>query len=724
MKRILLVVFLIVPFSAPQDSLQAQSNEFVTVRDGKFYLDDRPFYFGGTNAYDLPTLENWNPSSVDARLNACAAANVKVVRVFLFMDGATRCDQAPDNNTIQNPVGVYNARALRSMDRAIKKIMDRNIKIIATLTNFQNAGGGLGWYMYWTGKLAKPCDFSIYNAKQMYAALTDVSVKKAIKDYFSMILNRVNTVTGIAYKNEPAIMAWEIANEPSARGNNPTLLRDWLREMAKHIKSVDSNHLVGTGEVGFDDRMTGRSSYFNGFYGLNGEEGESFTLNTQIPEIDFATIHVYPMLWGTQWNADPIKSGELFIEDANSIAQSYGKPLILGEYGHASSAWYYPGPNDQAKLKAYRDWWALIEQTPVGGDLLWQFLNDGAPWWHNYSSANVYYRADNQIWPPFKQHNLNMIAKWSGSIPKDTIPPTITAVSSSDISASAATITWTTNEDATTEVEYGPTKSYGSLTQPSSGFSVSHSQVLTDLTANTLYHYRVKSRDLSENLSTSSDFTFTSAPTPPPSAIVSDDFNLATLNTSLWTFINPLGDASLKMVQSDKQHGLLSIAIPAGKSHDIWRQGNKAPRILQVANNTDFEIEVKYESALSRMYQIQGIIVEANSTNYLRLEFHSDSSNTKIFAATFLNGIPASKINSAIAPNAVAPLYLRVRRQADLWTLSYSLDGKKWVIAGSFTYVMGEVSRVGPFIGNEGNPAPAFTGLIDYFLNTASPATP
>jgi regulation of enolase protein 1 (concanavalin A-like superfamily) len=722
MKRILAVVLVIISFWASGDNLQAQSNAFVTVRDGKFYLDNQPFYFGGTNAYDLPTLENWNPSSVDARLSACTAANIEVVRVFLFMDGATRCDQAPDNNTIQNPAGVYNEKALESMDRAIKKIKDRNIRIIATLTNFQDAGGGLGWYMYWTGKVAKPCDFSIYNSSQMQNALTDSTVKTAIKSYFSMILNRVNTVTGIAYKNEPAIMAWEIANEPSARGNNPTLLRDWLREMAQHIKSVDSNHPVGTGEVGFDDRMTGHSSHFDGFYGLNGEEGESFTLNTQIPEIDFASIHVYPMLWGTQWNADPIKSGELFIKDANDIAQSCGKPLILGEYGHASSAWYYPGPNDQVKLKAYKDWWALIEQTSVAGDLLWQFLNDGAPWWHNYSSANVYYRADSQIWPPFKLHNLNMIAKRSASVPEDTIPPTITAVSSSDISASAAAITWTTDEDATTEVEYGPTKSYGSPAQTSSGFSASHSQKLTDLTANTLYHYRVKSRDLSGNLSTSSDFTFTTAPAPRASAIVSDDFNSATLNASLWTFINPLGDASLKMVQSDKQHGLLSIVVLAGKPHDIWTEGNKAPRIMQNANDTDFEIEVKYESALSKMYQTQGIIVEKNRDNYLRLEFHSDGTNTRIFAATFLNGVPTSKINSAIAPNAVAPLYLRVKREADLWTLFYSLDGKKWTATGSFTYVT-RVTKVGPFIGNEGNPAPAFTGLIDYFLNTASPAT-
>jgi regulation of enolase protein 1 (concanavalin A-like superfamily) len=722
MKRTLSVILVIMGSICAGRHNQIQG-QFVTVQDGKFMLNGQPFYFGGTNAYDLPTLENWNPGRVDARLNAFTAARVEVVRVFLFYDGANRCGAQPDNNVIQTSAGVYNENALKSMDRVIKKLKDRNIMIIGTLTNHGDSNGGLGWYMYWAGKVAAPCDFSGSNPSQLQMAYTDPAVKSLMKNYYSMILNRVNTQTGTAYKSEPAIMAWEIMNEPSARGNNPTLLRDWLREMAQYIKSVDPHHLVGTGEVGFDDRMAGHSSFFSGFYGFGGEEGESFTLNTQIPEIDFASIHLYPMLWGAQWNVDPIKSGELFIKDANNIAQSYGKPLILGEYGHASSAWYYPGPNDQVKLKAYRDWWALTELTTVAGDLIWQFLEDGAPWWHNYSSGNVYYRADSQIWPHFKLHDLNMMAKRSGSIPQDTIPPTITGVSSSNISASATAITWTTNEDANAQVEYGVTTSYGIATQSDQGFSTSHSQTLADLTPSTLYHYRVKSRDLSGNLATSPDFTFTTALAPPASTIASDDFNSATLNTSLWTFINPIGDASLTIVQTDARNSVLSIAVPAGKSHGIWMEGNKAPRIMQHANDTDFEIEVKYASALSKMYQTQGIVVETNSNNFLRLEFHSDGSSTRIFAAGFLNGNATAQMNNAIAPNAVAPLYLKVRRQGDLWTLSYSLDGKKWVIAGSFTYFL-RVTKVGPYIGNEGNPAPAFTGLIDYFRNTASPITP
>jgi mannan endo-1,4-beta-mannosidase len=383
-------------------------SQFVTVENGKFMLNGQSFYFGGSNEYDLPAQETYNPAEVDARLNAFVTCGGTVMRVFFFYDGGNRCDQPADAQTIQTSLGVYQESALQAMDRAVKKAKDRGLKIIAALTNFQDAGGGLGWYMYWTGHVAAPCDFSMYNSSQMNTALTATDMKNAIKSYYSMILNRVNTVTGVAYKNEPTIMAWELANEPRARGLNSSVLTGWLNEMAQYIKSIDGNHLVGTGEEGFDDRMTGHSSFFNSYYGFAGEEGVSFTANTQLASIDFASIHVYPMLWG--W-PDQVRSGHFFIQDANAIAQSVGKPVILGEYGHSSTPWYYTEINDSSKVSAYRDWWTITEQTSVGGDLVWQLLEDGAPSWLRASSANIYYRSDDQIWPLFRQHSIKMATK-------------------------------------------------------------------------------------------------------------------------------------------------------------------------------------------------------------------------------------------------------------------------------------------------------------------------
>jgi|GEM_PF-1975065 len=121
--------------------------------------------------------------------------------------------------------------------------------------------------------------------------------------------------------------------------------------------------------------------------------------------------------------------------------------------------------------------------------------------------------------------------------PPDTTPPVISGVTSSGITASSATISWTTDEAATTQVEYGLTTAYGSLTTLNASLMTAHSQILSGLTANTLYHYRVKSRDAAGNEAVSSDFTLTTAPdtTPPVISGVTSSGITSSAATISWT---------------------------------------------------------------------------------------------------------------------------------------------------------------------------------------------
>jgi phosphodiesterase/alkaline phosphatase D-like protein len=110
------------------------------------------------------------------------------------------------------------------------------------------------------------------------------------------------------------------------------------------------------------------------------------------------------------------------------------------------------------------------------------------------------------------------------SVTVDNAAPVLSAVSSSIVGSSAATITWTTNEASDSQVEYGLTSAYGQVSALASPLVSSHSVGLSGLSASTVYHYRVKSRDAAGNLATSADFTFTTAPlgdtTPPTVSIV------------------------------------------------------------------------------------------------------------------------------------------------------------------------------------------------------------
>jgi hypothetical protein len=104
-------------------------------------------------------------------------------------------------------------------------------------------------------------------------------------------------------------------------------------------------------------------------------------------------------------------------------------------------------------------------------------------------------------------------------LPPDTIPPVISEVAASKITAFEATISWMTDEPAISYLEYGRTLSYGNQTTLDSSFVTPHSRTLSGLAPGILYNYRIKSRDAEGNVATSSNFTFTTLPLlPPPNA--------------------------------------------------------------------------------------------------------------------------------------------------------------------------------------------------------------
>ena len=149
----------------------------------------------------------------------------------------------------------------------------------------------------------------------------------------------------------------------------------------------------------------------------------------------------------------------------------------------------------------------------------------------------------------------------------------------------------------------------------------------------------------------------TSAIVTQPGPPVSDDFHSASLNTSLWTFVNPLNDGSVSVNGTDA-----SITVPGGTSHDVWSSGNFAPRIMQSISNVDFEVEVKFDSRVTTFSQMQGIIVEQDSSNYLRFDVYHDGSSPRLFSASFVNNNPTIDTNTPILRGSGAAVALKIPR--------------------------------------------------------------
>jgi len=103
----------------------------------------------------------------------------------------------------------------------------------------------------------------------------------------------------------------------------------------------------------------------------------------------------------------------------------------------------------------------------------------------------------------------------------DTTPPVLSAVSVSQVTSGGASLSWTSSEASDTQVEYGPTTAYGSVTSLDPALVLSHAQTPGGLAASTLYHVRARSRDAAGNLAVSGDLTFTTAAlSAPPSGPV------------------------------------------------------------------------------------------------------------------------------------------------------------------------------------------------------------
>jgi parallel beta-helix repeat protein len=117
-------------------------------------------------------------------------------------------------------------------------------------------------------------------------------------------------------------------------------------------------------------------------------------------------------------------------------------------------------------------------------------------------------------------HNVNTddsVITFSVNTSADIIPPSILAVTAGNITTTGAVVTWTTNESSDSQVEYGPTITYGSQTAIDSNLTTSHSVTLGGLTAGTAYHFRVKSKDSVGNIASSTDRAFsTQVDSPQP----------------------------------------------------------------------------------------------------------------------------------------------------------------------------------------------------------------
>jgi mannan endo-1,4-beta-mannosidase len=358
---------------------------FVEVDGTHFEVGGKHLYFAGVNFWSAINLASTGSGGDRARLlRELDLLQSKGITVLRIMAGSEGPDTEPWRMvpSLQTSPGVYDGDVLDGMDYVMKAAKDRNLRVVMCLNNFWPWSGGMAQYLSWNGggpiPYPPPEPGGSWDTYADYTTgfYSNDGAKQDFRDHIDFIVNRVNPYTGLAYKNDPTIMAWELGNEP--RGyTNATAMNTWIDSTAAYIKGLDPNHLVTTGCEG----DTPWPSY----------NGLDFEANHDGPDIDYTTIHIWPQNWN--WY-DPTNPGTY--STAESEARSYfnshearavtlDKPMVLEEFGLARDG----GSYDPSAAVTYRDMFlaAMYNEVytsassdgPAGGCLPWAWAGEGRP---------------------------------------------------------------------------------------------------------------------------------------------------------------------------------------------------------------------------------------------------------------------------------------------------------------------------------------------------------
>lgn len=387
MKRIayLYVVMALAALIGCQSNQAEKDIEFVTTRDGRFYRGDTEYKFIGANFWYGAVLasegQGGDRERLQKELDLMQEVGITNVRVLVGGEG-------PDTvashvlPVLQPEPGVYNDTILQGLDYLIAELEKREMTAVLFLNNSWEWSGGYGAYLEWAGCGSVP-DWSDWTIAQNYHCqfVKNDSAKAMAERHVRYIVSRTNTVTGKPYSESPAIMAWELANEPRAFARDSVTkacFAEWVETQAKLIKSLDSNHLVTTGSEGLEGCE---------------EDSALFRKIHAFPEIDYICIHIWPYNW--RWlgpASGPLtnglaKNGETSVVDsvpfASRMTRAYmdrcwdvvkdlNKPMVLEEFGYPRDGYRIElNSTTQGRDSYYEYAFSLMDEGKLQGCCFW-----------------------------------------------------------------------------------------------------------------------------------------------------------------------------------------------------------------------------------------------------------------------------------------------------------------------------------------------------------------
>ncbi|HTR81043.1 MAG TPA: mannanase [Bacteroidota bacterium] len=388
MRRQVYSFFLLALFfsSCSAPLFKSRQEDFVKVNRTHFVLDGKPYYYAGTNlwygCYIGSPGETGDRPRLLRELDSLHAIGLDNLRILAGSEASKKL-RAVRPAIVRAP-GEVDDSLLMGLDYLLDEMSKRNMKAVLYLTNYWEWSGGMSEYVGWADTI-RALDPEVDGwGKFMNFSATFYANERA-NSYFlwyvRMLVDRRNTVNGRMYSDDPTIMAWQLANEPrpgTGGADAPNVLPSyykWIDQTAGFIKSLDTNHLVCSGNEGLAGSIGSDSCVLIAHRSKN---------------IDYLTIHLWPLNWG--W-FDPQKMEETLptsIEKATAyiaqhieFARELHKPMVMEEFGLGrDSGAYALGTPTTARDRYYKKIFSILYDsaqagTPVAGSNFWGWGGEG-----------------------------------------------------------------------------------------------------------------------------------------------------------------------------------------------------------------------------------------------------------------------------------------------------------------------------------------------------------
>ena len=311
---------------------------FVRVEGKRFFIDDKPYFYVGTNMWFGAYLGSSNPQVGDRKrllreLDLLKRQGITNLRILGASEASTLKNSMKP--AILNSKQEINQELLEGLDFLLDAMAKRNMKAVIYLNNFWEWSGGMATYLSWVrnGEIVDMADptkpwpaFALFSA-QFYSEDKAVAL---FNRYVRYVLSRKNTVNGKYYKDDPTIMSWQLANEPRpgdgkvSHKNLPSYYR-WIKNTTQLIKSLAPRHLVSVGSEGTMGCL----------------ELEACVVQAhQNTGIDYVTFHMWLKNWGWFDVNQPettfpkaIQKAEAYVEKHLQLSDKLKMPLVLEEFG-------------------------------------------------------------------------------------------------------------------------------------------------------------------------------------------------------------------------------------------------------------------------------------------------------------------------------------------------------------------------------------------------------